>query len=254
VTTHVVSPIEFDGREIEVTGAAYQHLFRAKRLRVGEELRVVDGEGRARRGVVARVERSHGVVALGSSEPSLESELHLELWVAPPKPDRAAWLVEKATELGARAVRFVASERAARDERSFGASQLLRLHRVAIAAVEQCGRSVVPEVSGLHGVDEALARAARLGAAVIALDASGTRAAPGSDATAAAGGLVLLVGPEGGWTPEELAAFAERGVALWSLGPRVLRVETAAMAAAALVLAPRIPLTPPGAGSSIGPV
>jgi 16S rRNA (uracil1498-N3)-methyltransferase len=251
VTTHVVSPIEFDGREIEVTGGAYQHLFRAKRLRVGEELRVVDGEGRARRGVVARVERAHGVVALGSAEPSRESELLLELWVAPPKPDRAAWLVEKATEIGARAVRFVASARAARDERSFGAAQLMRLHRVAIAAVEQCGRSVVPEVSGLHSVDDTLARAARLGAAVVALDASGPRAAPAASALGPGIALAVLVGPEGGWTPEELVGFAERGVALWSLGPRVLRVETAALVAAALALAPHIPLTPPGAGSSI---
>jgi 16S rRNA (uracil1498-N3)-methyltransferase len=248
VTTHVVSPIEFDGREIEITGAAYQHLFRAKRLRVGEEMRVVDGEGRARRGVVARVERSHGVVALGSAEPSRESELHLELWVAPLKPDRAAWLVEKATELGAAAVRFVATERAARDERAFGATQLMRLHRMAIAAVEQCGRSVVPEVSGLHGLHDAFARADRLGATVAALDAAGERVAT---VAAGPGGLLLLVGPEGGWAPDERATFEERGVELWSLGPRVLRVETAAVAATALALGPRIPLTPPEAGSSI---
>jgi len=237
VTTHVVSPIEFDGREIEVTGAAYQHLFRAKRLRVGEDLRVVDGEGRARRGVVARVERAHGVVALGGAAPSLESDLHVELWVAPPKPDRAAWLVEKATEIGVRAVRFVRAERAARDERAFGAAQLMRLHRVAVAAVEQCGRSVVPEVSGLHEVDDALARAARFGALAAALDAAGVAAAPAAAGRDAAGGaLALLVGPEGGWTAVERERFGEHGVALWSLGPRVLRVETAAIAAAALAL------------------
>lgn len=248
MTTHVVSPIEFDGREVEVTGSAYQHLFRAKRLRVGEELRVVDGEGRARRGVVARVERSHGVVALGSAAPSRESALHVELWVAPPKPDRAAWLVEKATELGVRAVRFVAAERAARDERAFGASQLMRLHRVAIAAVEQCGRSVVPEVSGLHAVGEALARAEKLGATAVALDAAGAAASPGAAALAGPGGLALLVGPEGGWTPAEREGFGERGVALWSLGQRVLRIETAALAAAALTLAAADSVDTPGGG------
>jgi len=249
MTTHVVSPVEFDGREIEISGKAFHHFFRVKRLRVGEELRVVDGEGRARRGVVARIERSHGVVALGSAEPSRESPLHLELWVSPPKPDRAAWLVEKATELGSGAVRFLSSARMARDERSFGAAQLMRLHRVAVAAVEQCGRSLVPEVTGLHPLDEALARAAQIGARAVALDAAGSAAVPALDR---GGGYAVLVGPEGGWSPEEREAFATHEVPLWALGPRVLRVETAALAAAALLLTSPVALTPPGAASSIG--
>jgi 16S rRNA (uracil1498-N3)-methyltransferase len=198
VTTHVVSPIEFDGREIEVTGHAYQHLFRARRMRVGEEMRIVDGEGRARRGVVARVERAHGVVALGSSAPSFEAARSVELVVSPPKPDRVAWLVEKATELGVAAVRFVHTDRTARDERSFGASQILRLRRVALSAVEQCGRAVVPDG-----------------------DTSG---------------LVVLIGPEGGWSDEERTRFDSAGIERRDLGERVLRVETAAVAACALAL------------------
>jgi len=252
VTTHVVSPIEFDGREIEITGNTFHHLFRVKRLRVGEEVRVVDGEGRARRGVVARVDRARGVVALGSAEPSLEPAIHLELWVAPPKPDRAAWLVEKATELGARAVRFVATARAARDERAFGASQLLRLHRVATAAVEQCGRSVVPEVSGLHRLEEVFSRVSRQGALLVVLDAAGGPLPEVMTRLGAGESIALLIGPEGGWSDEERAAFAGSGIELWRLGERVLRVETAAMAATALALAPRVPLTPPGPGTSIG--
>jgi len=245
VTTHIVSPIEFDGREIELTGSAFHHLFRVKRLRVGEEMRVVDGEGRARRGVVARVDRARGVVALGSAEPSLEAKIHLELWVAPPKPDRAAWLVEKATELGARAVRFVATARAARDERAFGAAQLLRLHRVATAAVEQCGRSVVPEVSGLHGLDEVFQRVARQGALLLVLDGEGGSPPPALARLEIGEALAVLVGPEGGWSDEERQGFQESGIELWALGERVLRVETAALAACALALAQPIALTPP---------
>jgi len=245
VTTHIVSPIEFDGREIELTGSAFHHLFRVKRLRVGEEMRVVDGEGRARRGVVARVDRARGVVALGSAEPSLEAKIHLELWVAPPKPDRAAWLVEKATELGARAVRFVATARAARDERAFGAAQLLRLHRVATAAVEQCGRSVVPEVSGLHGLDEVFQRVARQGALLLVLDGAGGSPPPALARLEIGEALAVLVGPEGGWSDEERQGFQESGIELWALGERVLRVETAALAACALALAQPIALTPP---------
>jgi len=242
MTTHVVPPIEFDSSELEVTGKTYHHFFRVKRLQVGEDLRIVDGEGRARRGVVARIERAHAVIALGSAEPSRESALRLELWVAPPKPDRAAWLVEKATELGAAAIRFVATDRAARDERAFGAGQVLRLHRIAIAAVEQCGRAVVPEVSGLHRLEQLLQREPA-GAKLVALDAGGSPSLP-----AGGGALgVALVGPEGGWSGEERELFVRRAIPLWSLGERVLRVETAALAACArLLTAAHSVDTPPG--------
>jgi 16S rRNA (uracil1498-N3)-methyltransferase len=237
VTTLVVSPVEFDGTEIEVTGAAHHHLFRVKRLAVGDEVRIVDGEGRARRSVVARVDRSHGMLALGSAEPPRESSLALELLVAPPKPDRAAWLVEKATELGARAVRFVLAERAARDERSFGPSQILRLHRVALAAVEQCGRAVVPEVSGPHALEEALARLEAAGAVAFVLDPGGE---PASRLVAPAElPAAVLIGPEGGWTDVERERFARLGACRIALGERVLRVETAAVAACAILLAGR---------------
>ena len=236
MTTHVVSPIEFDGRDIEVSGQAFHHLFRVKRLRVGEEMRVVDGEGRARRGVVARVERSHGVVALGGALASLEPGLRLALLVALPKPDRAAWLVEKSTELGAHSVHFVLTERSARDERALGAPQLLRLHRVAVAAVEQCGRSQVPQVSGLHPLAEAVARERAAGARVLGLDA---RAELGLAAADLEEGrpVAVLVGPEGGWSEAERAELDGSRTDWRSLGERVLRVETAAVAACAVLLA-----------------
>jgi 16S rRNA (uracil1498-N3)-methyltransferase len=240
MTTHVVSPVEFDSTEIGVSGSAHHHLFRVKRLGVGDEVRIVDGEGRARRAVVARVDRAHAVLALGSAEPSRESPLALELLVAPPKPDRAAWLVEKATELGARAVRFVLSERAARGERAFGPAQILRLHRVAIAAVEQCGRARVPEVSGPHPLGEALDRLAAPAsgpADLLVLDPGGDPAERWAAEVAPA--AAVLVGPEGGWTAAELEALDRRGGRRIGLGERVLRVETAAVAACALLLVPR---------------
>jgi len=236
MTTHVVTPVEFDDTEIEITGAAYQHMFRAKRLRVGDELRIVDGEGRARRGVIARVDRARGVVALGSAAPTLEPAARVELLVAPPKPDRAAWLVEKATEVGVMAIRFVATERTARNERAFGAAQLMRLRRVAVAAVEQCGRALVPEVSGLEPLDATLDSVALLDPTTLALDPAGARSVPLPALAPRGRWIRLCVGPEGGWSPAERDRFAARGVGLMSLGERILRVETASVVAAGIVL------------------
>jgi len=231
VTTLVVTPIEFDGTEVEIHGDAYHHLFRVKRLRAGESVRVVDGEGRARGGVVARVDRAHGVVAFGAALPSLEPALAVELLVAPPRAERAAWLVEKATELGVTAIRWIASARAARDDSAWSHAQLARLRRVAIAAVEQCGRAVVPEVSGLHPLAQLLERGSG-GATLVALDAAGEPSPP----AIAGGRAVVLVGPEGGWSDDERALFERRRIPLWSLGERILRIETAALAACARLL------------------
>ena len=209
MTTVVVTPIEWDGTEIQLGGDAYHHLFRVKRVRVGESVRVVDGAGRARGGVVARVDRAHGVIALGAAQPALEPALRLELLVAPPKLERAAWLVEKATEIGVAAIRFVATDRAARGERELNPSQLARLHRIAVSAVEQCGRSVVPEVTGVHDLSGTLEQKRSDGIATIVLDAAGEPDARIALTDTSTERLALLVGPEGGWSPEETAALRE---------------------------------------------
>jgi 16S rRNA (uracil1498-N3)-methyltransferase len=237
VTTIVVTPIEFDLTEVEIHGDAYHHLFRVKRLRAGESVRVVDGEGRARGGVVARVDRAHGVVAFGAALPALEPALAVELLVAPPRAERAAWLVEKATELGVTAIRWIATERAVRDESAWSHAQLARLRRVAIAAVEQCGRAVVPEVTGGRALRESFEQLDLAPRPLVVLDGAGARgavpAAPGGEPP----GLKIVVGPEGGWTDDELALFERAGAPRWSLGERVLRVETAAVVAAGIALA-----------------
>ncbi|MBV8199440.1 MAG: RsmE family RNA methyltransferase, partial [Acidobacteria bacterium] len=140
-----------------VEGDAYRHLFRARRVGAGERLRVVDGEGRARWGEVIRVGRSAALVELAEPAAPNEPRLHLELLVATLRPERASWLVEKATEIGAGAVRFLNTERG---PRSFGAGTAERLRRVAAAAVEQCHRARCPEVTGPHPFAEVAALAA----------------------------------------------------------------------------------------------
>ncbi len=246
MATIVVAREEFDGTQVEVRGEAYHHLFRVRRMAAGSAVRVVDGEGRARAGVVGRIERSSAVVNLGGGVESLEPRRRVELWVGPPKPDRAAWLVEKGTEIGVSAIRFVGTAYAARGERrGFGAGQVARLRRVAIAAVEQCGRARVPEIEGVEPLEEMLERLGRGGGGdtagndgglrAVVLDAAGGRAG-GPAGAEQVGGLVILVGPEGGWAREEMERFERLGLQRWSLGERTLRVETAALAAATLAL------------------
>lgn len=226
--TLLVTPAELEGGRVVVRGGAYRHLFRARRLAAGDTLRLVDGEGRA---VEARVERVTGRAAelavLGEA-PSNEPAHRLEVWTAMPRPQRASWLVEKATELGAVAVRWIECERG---ERRGAAAGRARLERVARAAVEQCGRARVPEISGPHAWVDVLEGIGESRTWLLEPGPSRPPLDPGDERS------MLIVGPEGGFTPREISELDDLGVGRLGLGKRILRVETAAVAGIALISA-----------------
>lgn len=224
----LVTPEELDGERVVVTGEPYRHIFRARRLDRAARLRLVDGVGRARWADVVELDRQRAVLRLLDPAPSRDPERRVELLVGTPRPERAAWLVEKATELGVAAVRFLATERAVR---GVDRKALARLGRVAAAALEQSGGARLPELSGPHSLDE-ISELLPAGAAAFVLDpavATPLVAASGRSAS-------VLIGPEGGWSGDEMAALVESGVRPVRLGGRVLRVETAAVAAATVLL------------------
>jgi 16S rRNA (uracil1498-N3)-methyltransferase len=151
-----------------------------------------------------------------------------------PKPERASWLVEKVTEIGVASVHFIASSRAPREP---GSGTMARLRRVAAAAVEQCHRSRVPEVSGVHAWSELPSLMADATSRWM-LDPRGENAAAAAGA-ASDGVAALVVGPEGGWSESESLALADLGCRPLRLGARILRTETAAVVGAGLLLAGR---------------
>lgn len=229
VKTVVINPEEWAGEHLELEGSTHHHLFRVGRLAAGDSLRLVDGKGGARLGVIETIDKRLAQVRLGDRLPSNEPAVQVQALVVAPKKPRAEWLVEKTTEVGVGAVRFLRSERG---PRSFGESAFERFRRIAVSAAQQCGRAVVPQISGMHELDE-LAGLIESSAAAFALDPSGERLAPGSEDS-----ISLLVGPEGGWSCRELDRFAELGIRLAGLGDRVMRVETAAVVAVSTCVIP----------------
>lgn len=227
--TLLVAPEQLAAAEAVVEGDAYRHLFRARRLAAGDRLRLVDGRGAARAAEVRAVDRRRAVLAVGEPVPGNDPARRVELLVASPRPERAAWLVEKASELGVAAVRFLASDRAVRE---VGHAALARLGRVAAAALEQAGGARLPELSGPHSLAELPGLVAGLSA--WCLDPAAETPLPGEGALPAA----ALVGPEGGWSAADRAAISGAGVRPAHLGGRVLRVETAAVVAASRLLLP----------------
>jgi 16S rRNA (uracil1498-N3)-methyltransferase len=226
--TLLADPADFDGPDLRVEGEPYKHLFRARRLAVGDRIRVVDGAGCARWSEVASIDRAAAVLTLGDPAPDNEPEIRLALLVPALRPERTSWLVEKATEIGVAAVHFLHMERAPRD---FGAGTLARLRRVAGSAVEQCHRSRVPDITGPHEWSEL---------ASLAAETEGRWVMDTAENTAGWGEIkktgALLIGPEGGWSERERSELRAAGWRAVGLGARVLRAETAAVVGAATIL------------------
>jgi 16S rRNA (uracil1498-N3)-methyltransferase len=222
----------FDGAELKVEGEPYKHLFRARRIAVGDRIRIVDGAGRARWSEVARIDRSTAVLTLGEPAPGNDPDRRVELLVPTLRPERASWLVEKATEIGVAAIRFLNTERAPRD---FGGGTLGRLRRVSSSALEQCHGARLPELTGPHEWSELAPLTAEIAERWV-LDTAG--AEPRDWRRTNGGSAALLVGPEGGWSDRERAELRAAGWLSAGLGARVLRAETAAVVGAAALLLP----------------
>ena len=210
-----------------LTGDEARHLGRVLRAQPGDTVVLFDGRGRSWTARVSRIDRdavSLDVVA--ERLPAPPAGPRLTLAVALPKGDRQKWLVEKLTELGVR--RFVPLD-TARGVAEGGAAARARLERVVVEACKQCGRDTLMEIAAARPLTAILAEPAAGGRILIA-DPQGD---PAATIAAAAGDTIALVGPEGGFTADELAAADAGGAIRVSLGPHILRVETAAIALAA---------------------
>jgi len=217
---------------VRLDPAQSRHLEVVLRLGPGAELEVFDGRG-AR--WPARIE-APGVLRLGRRADPERGAADVWLAQALAKGEKLDLVVQKATELGARRILPLAAERSVvRLDEDRAERRAARLRRIAQEAARQCGRSDVPEVSApctLADLADLLrAEPDRRG---LLLDPE-ERALRLSQAARGASRLLLAVGPEGGFTPAERAGAAAAGFAPVTLGSRVLRTETAGLAALAIV-------------------
>lgn len=212
---------------LRVGGEEAHHAVRVKRLRAGEAVELFDGRGGRRRGRVAGVggSRAHPVIEIepgGACERVGAPSPRVEVWCPAPKGDRLERMLDQLSQAGAAAWRPLACGRA----EAGGGRRADRLGRVVVESAKQCGRAYLLEV----GPEVAFEAAIGVPGVVVA-DGSGAAGVP-----AGGGDRVVLVGPEGGWTPAELDRARGAGAPMLRLGPHVMRLETAAVAAAALLM------------------
>jgi 16S rRNA (uracil1498-N3)-methyltransferase len=218
------------GAEARLEPAELHYLRDVLRLAPGEAVEVFDGEG----GTYAAALGPGATLALGPRRDTRRPGAPVHLAFALARGDRADLVVQKATELGAaRLSPFAAARSVVRLDAARGAERVRRWRRIAEEAARQCGRADVPPVDAPATLAEALAAAAPGHVRLLLYEGGGEPLASAIDR--AASGHVAIVGPEGGFTAAEVEAALAAGARLVTLGPRILRFETAAIVAVALV-------------------
>lgn len=223
---------EVSGNRASLTGAHADHLARVLRARVGNEFDIV-ANGVPHRGRVAAIGDRRVEFELGEVIPPESVPVQLTLVLAIFKFDRMEWAIEKCTELGVSRMVPVVASRTDAHLASAAPKRVERWRRIALQASEQSRRQSPPEIPNPIRLRDIVAVSAKLKIVLSeAEDQCQLR-----DIHRAGDEILLAIGPEGGWTGEELEMFEKQGWLAASLGPTILRAETAAMAATAITMA-----------------
>jgi len=218
------------GSLVELPSAAALHLVKVLRLRSGDGLVLFSGDGREFPATIESVRGSRVCAAVGEGRTlDRESPLAVTLVQCVARADRMDVIIQKATELGvARIVPVLSRRSVVRLDTSQAESKVAHWRAIAIGACEQCGRNRLPLIDGPRQLIHYLGEAPTTGPRLV-LEPDSPTGGPLTIGAAAE----LAVGPEGGFDTEELEAFRVSGFMPLRLGPRILRTETAALAAVA---------------------
>ena len=218
---------ELAGETLVLAGEEGRHAAKSLRCRVGEELELCDGRGTDALGVITALSGETVTVEITCRRPS-SSELPccVTLYQALPKGDKLELIVQKAVELGVSAIVPVLTSRCVSRPAPKGMEKKLeRLQRIAREAAGQSGRGVLPQVRPLLSFREALEELAQSSCPILFYEEASCPLGPLLEGRPTA--ISFLVGAEGGFSPAEAEEARSKGIALCTMGPRILRCETA---------------------------
>lgn len=224
---------EVSGSRAALIGAHAEHLARVLRARVGQEFDIV-AEGVVHRGRVASVSDDRVEFELAEEILGGSVTIRVTLLLAIFKFDRMEWAIEKCTELGVARIVPLIARRTDAHLASAAVKRAERWRRIALQACEQSRRPGPPEISDPTRLRDALAIPGNL---KIVLSEAEDQSRLRDIRLTSEGEVLLAIGPEGGWTEDELELFQKQSWLSLSLGPTILRAETAAIAAVAIMVA-----------------
>ena len=222
------------GEDLTLPADISHQIARVLRLHEGDEIRLLDGEGGEWTASLTRIDPKQSLAhAMSAFEGSPEPIAQITLYAALIKYDRFEFMLQKATELGvSRLVPFVSAYTNARPPSD---NRLSRWRRVIAEAVEQSGRTELPELDPTVNFTAAVAEVGSSG--ILLWEAEDRLSLRVALAQHDGTNLGLFIGPEGGYSADEVEAAKSAGLALAGIGPRVVRAETASIAALTMALA-----------------
>ncbi len=219
-----------------ITGEDGRHIAKSLRMKAGEPLVLCDGQGTDYHCVISSVNEQQVVVSVNSAVPTVsEPSISVTLYQGLPKSDKMDSIVQKAVEMGVVRIVPVLTQRCvSRPDAKAGHKKTERWQKIAVEAAKQSGRGILPTVSPVTDFSAAIRQAAKDGAVLFFYEGGGTPLTSCIDP--ACGTCSVFIGPEGGFTEDEVRLALELGAAKATLGPRILRTETAPVAALAAIM------------------
>lgn len=224
------------GQTVTVTGADALHMGRSLRMAVGDPLTLCGPDGTEYQCIIDSMGPGSVTASVLSSAPSrAEPSVGLRLYQALPKGDKMELIIQKAVELGVEEITPVITRRCvSRPDKNAMEKKLLRYQKISEEAAKQSGRGRIPRVSPLLSFEKAVEELSSLPLSLLFYEKGGeplngflSRPAPC---------IGLMVGAEGGFDPEEVRLATHAGLCTATLGPRILRCETAPLCALSVIL------------------
>ncbi len=223
------------GKLAVIEGEDAAHISKSLRMRVGEKLTLCDCEGTDYECAIEGFCDGSVTLKIENEIPTVsEPDCRVTLYQGYPKADKLELVTEKAVELGVSEIVPVLMTRSiARPDEKSAAKKSARLQRHALEAAKQSGRGIIPQVSDMISFNELLRRAAGHELVITCYEAGGE---PLRTFMGGAKDIAVVIGPEGGISEKEIEALTEAGAKIVTLGKRILRTETAAIAAITAVM------------------
>ena len=225
------------GDIVKINGSDAKHLTKVLRKNVNDDIILCDGCGYDYTAVILSAEDDVSVKITGKQENRAEPKIHVTIYQALPKGDKMEGIVKKCTELGVfSVVPFISSRVVVKADGAKLAQKVSKWQKTADESVKQCMRGAIPKIHPVITFNEAAALACKHKSAIMAYELCEEGSLRGALQHASAGDIGVVIGPEGGFEPEEAALARDSGINIVTLGKRILRVETAAAAVLSIIM------------------